>query len=97
MNFTINENTGTISTNLDLDREAKDSYLFTVTAKDTASQITTATVTIAITDANDNSPVCSQAVYTASVLESATAGSSVLTVSCPDIDINFNGQVCSNH
>ena len=93
LNFTVNENTGVISTNTRLDREFKDSYTILITATDSGSRANSADVTITVSDVNDNSPVCSMALYAGSVAENAVSGSSVLEVSCPDLDSEANGQV----
>lgn len=46
----------------------------------------TATVTVSITDANDNSPTFSNPTYTAVVLETAPPGTTVLTITAKDRD-----------
>ena len=93
-NFTVHENTGVISTNALLDRESQDVYSFTITATDSGGRNSLATVNVAVSDVNDNSPVCGEAVYAASVTESAVVATSVISVSCPDLDISSNGEVC---
>ena len=92
--FTVHESTGVISTNALLDRESQDVYSFTITATDSGGRNTLATVNITVSDVNDNSPVCGEAVYAASVAESAVVATSVISVSCPDLDISSNGEVC---
>lgn len=93
VNFTVNENTGVISTNALLDRESQYIYSFTITATDSGGRSSLATVNITVSDVNDNSPVCGEAVYAGSIAESAAVASSVITVSCPDLDISSNGEV----
>lgn len=46
----------------------------------------TATVTVSITDANDNSPTFSNPTYTAVVLETAPPGTPVITITAKDRD-----------
>lgn len=94
VNFTINENTGVISTNALLDRESQDVYSFTITATDSGGRNSLATVNVTVSDVNDNSPVCGEAVYAGSIAESAAVSTSLISVSCPDLDINSNGEVC---
>jgi len=94
VNFTVNENTGVISTNALLDRESQDFYSFTVTATDSGGRYSLATVNVTVSDVNDNSPVCGESVYAGSVAESAAVATSVISVACPDLDIGSNGEVC---
>ena len=91
--FTVHENTGVISTNALLDRESQHIYSFTITTTDSGGRISLATVNVTVSDVNDNSPVCGEAVYAASVAESAAVATSVISVSCPDLDISSSGEV----
>ena len=93
VNFTVNENTGVISTNALLDRESQDSYSFTVTATDSGGRFSLVAINVTVSDVNDNSPVCGASVYAGSVAENAAAATSVITVECPDLDIGGNGEV----
>lgn len=52
-----------------------------------------ATINVTVTDVNDNTPVCAEAVYAASVAENVA--SSLVTVSCSDLDAGSNGEVCN--
>ncbi|XP_012936384.1 cadherin-23 [Aplysia californica] len=56
--FSINESTGEISIKAALDREQKDSYTITVTARDYGQpmQTSTASVNVSVTDVNDSPP-----------------------------------------
>ena len=93
VNFTVNENTGVISTNALLDREPQDSYSFTLTATDSGGRFSLVTINVTVSDVNDNNPVCGASVYAGSVAENAAVGTSVITVECPDLDIGGNGEV----
>ena len=93
VNFTVHENTGVISTNALLDRESQDVYSFTITATDSRGRSSLATVNVTVSDVNDNSPVCGEAVYAASAAENAAVATYVISVSCPDLDISSNGEV----
>ena len=53
----------------------------------------TLTLTINLEDVNDNSPSCTQSLYSTSVQENATVGMSLETISCSDIDEGLNGQL----
>lgn len=52
----------------------------------------TATVTVSITDANDNAPIFENDVYTATVLETASAGTLVTTITARDMDSGSFGE-----
>ena len=54
-----------------------------------------ATINVTVTDVNDNTPVCAKAVYAASVAENVAVASSLVTVSCSDLDAGSNGEVCN--
>ncbi|KAG7251724.1 hypothetical protein CRUP_003331 [Coryphaenoides rupestris] len=62
-----------------LDRERQDAYLLNVTASD-GRYVARAAVEVTVTDANDNSPVCNQAVYRAVYPEDIPANEGILTV-----------------
>ncbi|XP_075996428.1 protocadherin Fat 3-like, partial [Genypterus blacodes] len=68
-----------------LDREQQDRYLLNVTASD-GLFVARAAVEVIVMDANDNSPVCNQAVYTAWFPEDVPPRSSILTVGATDAD-----------
>lgn len=82
---------GNISANIPVDRETQTQYIVPVEATDFGSpQLTRqANVTVIIDDINDNGPYFVQN-YQASVLENATLGTSVLTVSAMDDDVGAN-------
>lgn len=67
-----------------LDHESAAEYYLTVEATDggTPPLSDVATVTINVTDVNDNSPVFSQSTYNAVVGEEAVSGQPVLMVIC---------------
>ncbi|XP_045574157.1 protocadherin gamma-A5 isoform X29 [Salmo salar] len=78
-----------------LDREKQDQISLILTALDGGEPQLSGTMRIIITvlDANDNAPVCSQAVYKASVTENAPKGTTVATVSATDADQGSYGKV----
>ena len=93
--FVIDTNTGVITTNITLDRETTPTYNLTVEAVDTPNNISfqlssTVIVTIAIGDVNDNTPVWSQPIYTAGVLDTAVVGFEVIRVTATDRDTGIN-------
>ncbi|KAK0088102.1 hypothetical protein PV325_013198 [Microctonus aethiopoides] len=93
--FTINPQTGAITTTRPLDRERSSGYLLTVTAKDggVPSLSDTTDVEISVTDVNDNAPVFEAAQYTGNVPEDVSVGTAVLRVSATDADMGLNGRV----
>ena len=93
VNFTVNENTGVISTNALLDRESQDSHAFTLTATDSGGRFSLVAINVTVSDVNDNNPVCGTSVYAGSVAENAAVATSLITVQCPDLDIGGNGEV----
>jgi hypothetical protein len=92
--FAINSGTGvlTVSDNSNLDFETTTSYVLSVTVSDGANTSSVETVSVSITDENDNTPVVDPA-QSFNVSEIATNGTSVGTVTATDADA---GTVFSN-
>ncbi|XP_063784401.1 protocadherin Fat 2 [Pseudophryne corroboree] len=92
--FNINEvrDQWVISSKKSLDREEMEKHLLKVTASDGKFQVTTE-VEITVLDINDNSPVCQQMLYTATVAEDAPVGLFILKMSAKDPDIGNNAQI----
>ncbi|XP_030634061.1 cadherin-22 [Chanos chanos] len=93
--FTVDRNTGMIRTAVaDLDRETQDRYELVVKATDMAGQMGglsgSTTVTIVITDVNDNPPRFPQKMYQFSVSEGAAVGTPVGRVIATDADMGEN-------
>lgn len=88
--FSINNNTGWIVIASELDRETVDFYTFGVEATDhgTPPMTSSASISITILDVNDNNPEFTQKEYYMRLNEDAAVGTSVLTVSAIDRDIN---------
>ncbi|XP_063783179.1 cadherin EGF LAG seven-pass G-type receptor 1 isoform X1 [Pseudophryne corroboree] len=88
--FVINNNTGWITVSKELDREAVEFYTFGVEARDNGEPVMTssASVTITIMDVNDNNPTFTEKVYQLRINEDAAVGSSVLTMTAVDRDVN---------
>ena len=86
--FTVNGQSGTITTIHKLDREKQSQYAFDVKATDKGDPplSSVAQVSVTVTDINDNPPQFQKPVYYASVLENARWGTTVLTVSARDPD-----------
>ena len=84
--FTINSVSGEISTATLIDFETTPSYVLTVQAFDGNGRKTLSTVTVTITDINDETPTFNSASYNGHVTENVAIGSSVMTVTASDGD-----------
>ncbi|KAG7477588.1 hypothetical protein MATL_G00071480 [Megalops atlanticus] len=88
--FSINNSTGWIVVAAELDRETVDFYNFGVEARDHGYPMmsSSASVSMTILDVNDNNPQFTQRSYHTRLNEDAAVGTSVVTVSAVDRDIN---------
>uniref|UniRef100_A0A8C1D163 Cadherin EGF LAG seven-pass G-type receptor 2 n=1 Tax=Cyprinus carpio carpio TaxID=630221 RepID=A0A8C1D163_CYPCA len=88
--FTINNSTGWIVVASELDRESVDFYSFGVEARDhgAPAMSSSASISMTILDVNDNNPEFTQKAYYMRLNEDASIGTSVVTVSAVDQDIN---------
>ncbi|XP_041417672.1 cadherin EGF LAG seven-pass G-type receptor 3 isoform X1 [Xenopus laevis] len=88
--FVINSATGWISVSGPLDREIVEQYVFGVEARDhgNPSLSASAGVTITIMDVNDNRPEFTQREYFIRLNEDAAVGTSVLSMTAIDRDVN---------
>ncbi|XP_036933507.1 protocadherin alpha-8-like isoform X6 [Acanthopagrus latus] len=78
-----------------LDREATADYNVTIVATDegTPPLSSTSTVTVHVSDVNDNPPRFSEPLINVYVKENSPVGAVIKTVTATDADINQNGQV----
>ncbi|XP_049614964.1 protocadherin-15 isoform X1 [Syngnathus scovelli] len=76
-----------------LDREARDSYTFTLQASDGVQQSPPVAVTITVLDANDNTPTFANVSYSVHLYTDMMPGETVLQLSAVDEDDGPNGQV----
>uniref|UniRef100_A0A8C6KZ06 Cadherin EGF LAG seven-pass G-type receptor 2 n=1 Tax=Nothobranchius furzeri TaxID=105023 RepID=A0A8C6KZ06_NOTFU len=88
--FSINNSTGWIVVAAELDRESVDFYNFGVEARDHGYPLmsSSASISMTILDVNDNNPEFTQKAYYMRLNEDAAVGTSVVTVSAVDQDIN---------
>ncbi|XP_008408015.1 cadherin EGF LAG seven-pass G-type receptor 2 isoform X5 [Poecilia reticulata] len=88
--FAINNSTGWIIVAAELDRESVDFYNFGVEACDHGYPVmsSSASISMTILDVNDNNPEFTQKAYYMRLNEDAAVGTSVVTVSAVDQDIN---------
>ncbi|KAM4621714.1 protocadherin gamma-A5-like isoform 5-T5 [Polymixia lowei] len=79
----------------DLDRERASEYNITVTCSDEGvpSLSSSVTLTLQISDVNDNAPVFEKSSYEAYIVENNTPGLSIFTVKARDVDWNQNARV----
>ena len=91
--FSIDPITGDLSSIVPLDREERETYTFSVLAVDGGTPARTAngTITVIVTDVNDNEPTFSSTNYSAQVFENEAPGTTVLQVVASDLDIGQNG------
>lgn len=93
--FEINNATGSLAVNKNLDREEQDAYSLFIKATDNAMSNPRSAfvhVNFTVLDENDNSPKFVN-VANLSVVENAKRGSTVGPVSATDLDIGKNGEV----
>ncbi|XP_071382521.1 protocadherin beta-16-like [Centroberyx affinis] len=84
-----------LMTESDLDRERASEYNITVTCSDEGvpSFSSSVTLTLQISEVNDNAPVFERSSYEACIVENNTPGLSVFTVKARDADWNQNARV----
>ncbi|XP_027864317.1 protocadherin gamma-A3-like isoform X45 [Xiphophorus couchianus] len=96
--FTImstSSNLYSLVTDSELDRETASEYNITVTCSDEGlpSLSSSVTLTLQISDVNDNPPVFERSSYEAYIVENNTPGVSIFTVKATDADWNQNARV----
>ncbi|XP_034036993.1 protocadherin beta-16-like [Thalassophryne amazonica] len=96
--FIIQSSTGnfySLVTDSELDRERSSEYNITVTCSDEGvpSLSSSVTLTLQISDVNDNAPVFEKSSYEAYIVENNTPGLSIFTVKATDADWNQNARV----
>ncbi|XP_032878094.1 protocadherin-16 [Amblyraja radiata] len=93
--FSVDRDSGILSTTAGLDREATVLYTLTIAAWDQGEpqHSSSVSVIIHVLDMNDNSPTFPEPSYMAEVGEDSVVGTLVLQVSAVDRDTGSNGQV----
>eukprot|EP00062_Callorhinchus_milii_P010244 gi/632954920/ref/XP_007893218.1/ PREDICTED: cadherin-7 [Callorhinchus milii] len=96
--FSVEPKTGIIRTALpNMDREAKDHYLLVIQAKDMVGQMGglsgTTSVTVTLSDVNDNPPHFPRKVYQYNVPESLPVASTVAKIKALDSDVGRNAEM----
>ncbi|XP_056149035.1 protocadherin gamma-A2-like [Lampris incognitus] len=92
---TSTDNFFTLVTDSDLDRERSSEYNISITCCDEGvpSLSSSVTLTLHISDVNDNAPVFERSSYEAYIVENNTPGLSIFTVKATDADWNQNARV----
>ncbi|KAM4732147.1 protocadherin gamma-A5-like isoform 15-T15 [Anableps anableps] len=85
----------TLMTDSELDREKHSEYVITITCSDEGVPplSSSVTLTLQISDVNDNAPVFERSSYEAYILENNTPGLSIFTMKATDADWNQNARV----
>uniref|UniRef100_A0A3B5M8F2 Cadherin-12 n=1 Tax=Xiphophorus couchianus TaxID=32473 RepID=A0A3B5M8F2_9TELE len=96
--FSVQPKTGIIVTSwADMNREAREEYLVVVQVKDmlglSGGYSSSTTVTVTLTDVNDNAPTFQQHVYTFALPENAAVGTTVGRIMAEDGDIGSNAKM----
>nr|XP_043892434.1 cadherin-7-like [Solea senegalensis] len=96
--FSVEPKTGIIRTALpNMDRETRDQYVLVIQAKDMVGQMGglsgTTSVTVTLTDVNDNPPRFTHKSYQYTVLESLPVKSVVARIKAADADIGSNAEM----
>uniref|UniRef100_A0A3P9H174 Cadherin 24, type 2b n=1 Tax=Oryzias latipes TaxID=8090 RepID=A0A3P9H174_ORYLA len=96
--FSVDPQTGILRTAVpDMDRETQDQYLVVLQAKDMGGQLGglsgTTTVTVQLTDVNDNPPRFTQSIWSFSVSELAIPGAEIGRISASDADLFENARM----
>ncbi|XP_053104122.1 cadherin-19-like isoform X2 [Hemicordylus capensis] len=95
--FFVEPTTGVIRTSSPVDRETKDKFFVVLQASDMIDQMGgrsgTTTVTINISDVNDNSPIFQEERYDMHVSEAASVGTIIGKIKADDSDIGKNAEM----
>uniref|UniRef100_A0A8C7Q091 Protocadherin 2 alpha c n=1 Tax=Oncorhynchus mykiss TaxID=8022 RepID=A0A8C7Q091_ONCMY len=91
----LQDNMYSVVTKSPLDREKQSEYDLTIVAKDAGepSLSSVKTISVVVSDVNDNSPEFSLSPYTVYVTENNDPGASIFSVSASDPDINENALI----
>ncbi|XP_023184196.1 protocadherin gamma-A12-like isoform X6 [Xiphophorus maculatus] len=91
--FSVDEKTGVISVNGDIDYEKDKKYELRIDAKDQWGLTDSSKVIIEIADINDNAPALSVTSFTSHILEDSPPGTTIGIINVKDLDSGDNGQV----
>nr|XP_015205237.1 PREDICTED: protocadherin-10-like [Lepisosteus oculatus] len=91
----VQDNLYSLVTKVRLDRESVSQYSITIIAKDCGDPSLSSfkTISVQISDVNDNAPVFSENPYMLYLVENNSPGASIFSVSASDRDLNENAEV----
>ncbi|CAG5125061.1 unnamed protein product, partial [Candidula unifasciata] len=86
--FTLNPSNGdlVLQRSLDYEREQKHVLIVVVQDRGTPARSVSGTMTVTVSDVNDNPPVCAKSIYNVTVPENST-NQRLVTVTCDDLDV----------
>ncbi|KAG5675437.1 hypothetical protein PVAND_005341 [Polypedilum vanderplanki] len=90
--FTLDKHQGVLKLRDTLDRETKDLYKLVIRVTDSV-QYTETTISIQVTDSNDNPPVFTEPAYSFDIPENAPRGYQVGLISATDADLGANSML----
>ncbi|KAK7101636.1 hypothetical protein V1264_019985 [Littorina saxatilis] len=87
--FSIDSSTGRVTTRAALDADTTQVHTLTIKATEQGGGANTATVslTVSVTDLNDNTPSCNVNTFALPVAEPSAANTAILTLTCTDGDV----------
>lgn len=91
--FTVDESTGNVRVLSPVDYEMTQKFDLWIEARDVTNLSSFIKLVINVQDLNDNVPRFSQPMYSASIIENADIGASVIQIMATDSDIGNNGLV----
>ncbi|KAL8623682.1 hypothetical protein ACOMHN_046501 [Nucella lapillus] len=95
--FTVNKDTGAITANTKMDRDAGSTTVFNqlfLTVTDAGGNTSPQKqLTVTLKDVNDNAPTCTPSLYIASLAENTGVGVTVASLTCSDVDASPNGDI----
>ena len=94
--FSLDPHRGLLSLSSPLDFETRTTYLLTLLANNSASNVplvTTAIISVTVSEVNEFTPLFTQSEYEAEVSENQPIGTSVLLLQAVDLDAGSSGEV----
>lgn len=94
--FSINGDSGWITTLQAVDCEVKRIYRFSVVGTDHGGDVklsSSVLVEVTVTDENDNPPVFTDNVYRGSVVENSSPGEVIVSMSTTDVDVSLENRL----
>jgi hypothetical protein len=91
--FTIEPSTGKLFLTSKLNRETITQYTVEIVAKTDQGQLATSTLSVSVSDVNDNAPVISGVSFNVSVMEDVSVSHVLASFSARDPDLHENGSV----